>query len=325
MRQYRFLWVCVLTFLVFLGNAAAEEKYPRRTIELVVPYSPGGSNDVAARIYSAKLSQFLKTPITIVNRGGGSGIQGSIYAARAKKDGYTLLAGGQGTVVVMPLISTEATYDPLKELTPLGYFGSVPSVFAVRSDSPFKTFGDLVEYARKNPGKLKNAAGGLATSSQFNLDILCARNKLDITSIPFKGGGEATVALLGGHVDMTSSGVLTLGPQIKAGQLRPLAITSQKRFPAFPDIPTTKELGYPDLNFVLWVGALGPSGLPKPVLNVLLPAVEKAFKDPEVIAKASKAYFMADYKGPTEFRSLLESEISRVRKIVKDANIRDSK
>lgn len=321
---YRFLLLlCGFTVLFFSGTTQAQEKYPHRTIELVVPYSPGGSNDVAARIYTAKLSQLLKVPITVVNRGGGGGVQGSIYAAHAKKDGYTLLAGGQGTVVVAPLISTEATYDPLKDLTPLGYFGSVPSVFAVRNDAPFKSFGDLVEYARKNPGKLMNAAGGMATSSQFNLDILCAKNNLNITSVPFKGGGEATVALLGGHVDMTSSGVLTLGPQIRAGQLRALAITSKKRFPAFPDIPTTTELGYPDLNFVLWVGALAPSGLPQSVLNVLLPAVEKAFKDREVIDKASKAYFMADYKGPAAFRSLLESEISRVGKIVKDANLRD--
>jgi len=314
--------VCGLTSLVFLVSAQAQEKYPNRAIELVIPYSPGGSHDLAARTYSDKLGQVLKVPITAVNRAGGAGVQGAIYVARAKKDGYTLFAGGQGPVVVGPLISVEATYDPLKDLFPLGYFGSTPSVFVVRTDSPIKSFGELVEYARKNPEKLTNAAGGLTTSSQFNLEILCARNNLKITTIPFKGGGEATVALLGGHVDMTSSGVLTLGPQIKVGKFRALAITSKKRFPDFPDIPTTAELGYPYLNFVLWVGVFAPAGLPQPILDVLVPTVAKVLKDPEVADRASAINLMVDYMGPEEFRKFLESEIRIVEKIVQDAGLK---
>jgi len=322
MKGWRILWlICGLVLLAFWGGAQGQEKYPSRLIELVVPMAPGGSADVFARLYSDDLARMLMVPITVVNRAGGSGIQGSTYVAKAKKDGYTILQASTGHLVIMPLITGEAKYDALKDFVPLAHAYSVPTVFVVKSDSPFKTLQELVEYARKNPGKLKNGAGGLGTISDFNLMVLCSRNKIKITTIPFKSGGESTPALLGGHVDMSTNTIITLAPQIKAGKLRGLAITSKTRNPEFPDIPTTAEAGYPYVNIGLWAGLFAPAGVPQQVLDVLVPSLEKVFKNPDVVDRATKAGFIMDYKNPEEFRKLMESDIPVVEKSTRDLGL----
>jgi len=288
---------------------------------LVTPYAPGGSGDIGARIYSDEMAKILNVPITVVNRPGGSGVHGTIYVIKAKKDGYILLNGGSGAMVFVPIISKEATFDPLRDLVPLAHFSSVPSVFDVRSDSPFKTLNELIDYARKNPDKLKNATGGPSNPSYFNFKILCVKNNIKIPTVPFDSGGEALPALLGGHVDMSCQTITTEAPHIKAGKVRGLAITSKKRHPDFPNIPTTAELGYPYVNFQVWFGVFAATGVPQPVLNVLIPALERVFKNPEVIDKANRVNMPIEYMGPEEFRKFFESEINIVRKIAQDANL----
>lgn len=316
------LVLAVCAVCVFSGNGLAEEKYPSRTIELVAPTNPGGSSDVAARVYSDDLSRVLKVPVNVTNRAGNSGVTGTVHVINAKKDGYTLLAAASSALIIAPAIDKEISLDPLNDLAPIGLFVDIPSIFAVRSDSPFKTLNELIEYGRKNPGKLKNAAGGVGTESYFNLELLCAKSKIKIVSVPFHGGGEAMPALLGGHVDMSSNTLSVLGPQIKAGKIRGLAITSKKRHPDFPNIPTTAELGYPDVSFVAWFGLFTPSGMPKPIMDVLIPAAEKVFKNPEVVQRAARAGLTANYKGPEELRKLLEAQIPIVKKVAQDANLK---
>ncbi len=318
--------ICLVWGIVcvpYLGGAlAAPGNYPARPIELVVPFSPGGNADVIARIYSEELARSLKGKIVVVNRGGGSGIQGTTYVIKSKKDGYTLLAAPGTPLTIMPAISNEVTYDPLKDLIPLGQIASVPSLFAVKNDSPFKTLNELVEYARKNPEKLRNSAAGLGAESQFNLEILCAHNKIKITTIPYKSGGEALPALLGGHGDMASLSLSTLGPQIQAGRIRALAITSAKRHPNFPDIPTTAELGYPYVNMNIWTGIFAPAGVPEAILKILRPAVEKTFNHPSVTSRAAKANFALEYKGPKEFRKFIEEQMQVADKVARDTNMK---
>jgi tripartite-type tricarboxylate transporter receptor subunit TctC len=322
MKALRMIWlICGIICLVYSGGTQAQEKYPSRPIELVVPMAPGGNADVIARIYSEELARILKVPVNVVNRGGGAAIQGTTYVVNAKKDGYTLLAAPGTPITIMPTISSEVTYDPLKDLIPLGQIASIPSLFAVRTDSPFKTLDELIEYARKNPGKLKNCAAGLGAESQFNLEILCAHNKLKITTIPYKSGGEAMPALLGGHVDMASLSLSTLGSQIAAGKLRGLAITSKARHPNFPNVPTTAEAGHPYVNLRIWTGAFAPAGVPQSVLDVLIPAIEKTFKHPDVVDRAKKGNFTMEFRGPDEFRKFIESDIKTVQQVAKDANM----
>lgn len=322
MKRYRFfLLVCGFIFLVFIGDVHAQEKYPNRPIELVVPFSPGGSGDIPARIYAQKLSENLKVPVVVVNRTAGGGIQGTNYVARAKKDGYTLLAM-TSAVWYEPIVTKEATWDASKDFFPLGCLGYIPHVYTVQFNSPFKSLAELVEYARRNPGKLKASyGGGRGAPGYLNFQLLLAKNNIKIPVIPYLGGADATLALLGGHVDMTFSGTLSQGPQIKAGKFRALAITSKKRDPHFPDVPTTAELGYPYMNLRLLSVAFAQGGTPQSVLKVLIPAFEKTFKDPEVIARATAAYLVVDYMGPEELRKLIVSEGDIVRKVVKETNI----
>ncbi|MFB3886901.1 MAG: Bug family tripartite tricarboxylate transporter substrate binding protein [Thermodesulfobacteriota bacterium] len=322
MKRCGIFWLaCGLVLLTSSVGVQAQEKYPNRAIELVVPVAPGGSVDTATRIYSDDLARALKVPVTVVNRAGGTGIIGAAYVAAAKKDGYTLLQGSSNSIITMPVISKEATYDPVKDFAPIGYFVSVPSMFCVRVDSPFKTLAELLDYARKNPGKLKNGAAGVLSESQFNMEILLSYNKIVIKTVPYKGGGEALPALLGGHVDLATISLTTLGPQVKAGKLRALAVTSKVRHPDFPDIPTTTELGYPYADFNVWNGLFAPAGVPQSVLDVLVPTVEKIFKSPEVVNRAKQAGFTVEYMNPDELRKFVESKMEVTRKIAKEANL----
>jgi len=321
MKKRQIFWLALgFTLLVFSGSQA-QEKYPIHPIELVVPFAPGGNADVIARIYSEDLAKVLKVQVNVVNRAGGTGIQGTTYVVKAKKDGYTLLGTTGTPLTVMYTISTEVTYNPSKDLIPIGQIASIPSIFGVRSDSPFKTLDELIEYARKNPGKLKNCAAGLGAESQFNLEILCSYNKIKITTVPYQSGGEALPAILGGHVDIASLSLSTLGPQIKAGKLRGLAISSKARHPDFPNIPTTTELGHPYANLRIWSGIFAPVGVPQSVIDVLVPAVEKVFKHPDVVGRATKAGFTMEYKDPEELRKFIESEIKILEKVAQDAGL----
>jgi len=316
--------VCLISGIIvfaFSGLCLAQDKYPTRPIEMVVPFAPGGSADVAVRAYADDLSKILKVSILIVNRAGGTGIQGVTYVVKGKKDGYTLLGTTGTPLIIMPNISKEVTYDPVKDLIPIGRLGSAPSVFAVRSDSPFKTLKELIEFARQNPGKLKNGAGGVGTESNFNLALLCSKEKINITSVPFQSGGEAVPALLGGHVDMTSNTLASLGAQVKAGKLRGLAIGTKKRHPDFPDVPTVAEVGYPDVNFAVWFGVYAPAGAPKQVVDVLVPAVEKVFQSSEVIQRCAKLGIEHDYMGPAETRKLIETQLVTIEKVAREAGM----
>jgi tripartite-type tricarboxylate transporter receptor subunit TctC len=322
MKGWKIVWLMSgIIFFMFYGSCLAQQKYPSRPIEMVVPFAPGGSADVAARAYTDDLSKALKVSILIVNRAGGTGIQGVTYVVKGKKDGYTLLGTTGTPLIIMPNISREVTYDPLKDLIPIGRLGSAPSVFAVRSDSPFKTLKELIEYARQNPGKLKNGAGGVGTESNFNLAILCSKEKINITSIPFQSGGEAVPALLGGHVDMSSNTLASLGPQVKAGKLRGLAIGSKMRHPDFPDVPTVAEVGHPEANFAVWFAMYAPTGAPQQVVDVLVPAVQKVFESPEVIQRCAKLGIEHDYMGPADTRKLIEMQLRTVERVAKEAGM----
>lgn len=316
-------------FPVFLGLflvgvsawGQAEDKYPNRAIELVVPAGPGGTADLAARCYSDDLAKILKVPINVVNRAGGGTIQGTTFVVNSKKDGYTLLGGTDTPLLIMPVINKEVTYDPIKDVVPIGRFVHASTFVVVKSDSPFHSLEQLIAFARENPGKLKNGASGVGTEAQFNLMVICSKAKIKIVTIPFKSGGEAAAAVLGGHVDLTSSSVASLGKHVKAGKLRALSISSKKRHPDFPDVPTNAELGFPEAGFAVWTGVFAPAGVPKQVIDALVPAVEKAFKNPEVIKRAVNMGMEFEYMGPEELRKNMVSEIKVIKAVAEEAGI----
>ena len=327
MKGWRFFWlIAAIGFLLYPAGVQAEEKFPSRPIELVVPMGPGGATDLSSRCYSDDLSRELKVPVNVVNRAGGTGIQGATYVSKARKDGYTLLASHAAPISTLPIINKKAVpYNPVKDFAPLGQFGYVSSLIVVRSDSPFKTLKDLVEYAKKNPGKLKSGQGGIGTASHFNQLILCAKNDINITSVPFQSGAESVTALLGGHVDMAANTLPAVVAHIKAGKLRGLSITTKKRAPELPDVPTTAESGYPYVNFIGWYGLFAPAGVPQPVLDILAHAFQKVVESPDVARRSEKAGFEVDYKNPQEFREYIAEEIKITAKLAKDAGLIDNK
>ena len=326
MKTHRFV-LGLLSVLMFLGFAhlvSAQEKYPSRSVELTVVMAPGGVADLAARIYNDELSKALKVPVTVVNRAGGGGILGTSYVARARKDGYNILQVNEGPIIVMPVISKEVTYDPLNDLAPLGQFVTMPTLLVVRSDSPFKTLGDLVAFAEKNPGKLRSSSGALWNSSHLALEIFGSAINSKFTAIPYQSGGEAVAALLGGHLDLVTLVPSSLSAHIAAGTIRPLAFLSKVKDPNYANVPTSAELGYRHETFEGWLGVFAPSGTPQPILDVLVPTMEKIFKSPDVVERAAKIGCIVDYKSPQEFRNYIETRIPLMKKIAQEANLGQS-
>ena len=314
------LFIAIL--LSSAGMVQAEERYPARAIELVCPFDAGGGASLSVHAYSEDLAKFLKVPVNVVNRSGSTGVSGTAYVFRSKKDGYTLLGAPDVSLVIMPVISKEAVpYDPLKDFIPLAYLGSNPSVFAVKKDSPFKTLTELIDYARKNPDKLKNATAGVGSESSLNMLRLCNIAKIKIGEIPFKGGADVVTMLLGGHMDIASSSLASLTPQLKAGTIRALAITSKSRTKDLPDVPTTTELGYPEVNLVLWHAVYAPAGVPQQVIDVLIPALEKVLKSPEVVRRGIQAGLEVEYKSPAEIRKLLEANIQTAKEVARASGL----
>ena len=325
--QKRYFWGLVLgvTFFVLCSSIGlAQEKYPRRTVEVVVPYSAGGTTTILARIYCDELTRQFKSPFAVVNRPGGGGIVGASFVARAKPDGYTLLQGMGDTHTLGPITNSDVKYDPLKDFAPLALFATMPVVFAVQSSSPLKTFAELIDYAKKNPGKLRMGTTGIGGEAHLNVAIIGAKEKIDIVNVPFDGGAPYTAAILGGHVDLAAgqlSPQAQVGPHIKAGTLRGLAVTSKSRHPDFPDIPTFAELGYPEANVGNWYALFAPAGVPQPVVDVLATSLQEVFKKPEVMADCRKGGFLVDFRGPAELRKFMESELQVLGKICKDLGL----
>ena len=317
-------FVVMLSASIFLsgaGMASAEEKYPTRSIEMVIPFAPGGATDVGARIMADELSKVLKVPVTPVNKPGASGTTGGAYILTKKSDGYAVFAATGGPVINAPLVLPDVSYNVFKDFIPVAYFASVPNVFVTKGDSPWKSLKDLLDYAKKNPGKVTCGSAGTGTESHINFEILKSLTKLDMIHVPFKSGGDVIPAVLGGHVTMGVNVIAAAGPQIKAGTLKGLGITSSKRLPDYPGVPTNAEQGFPQINVSTWLGYLVTSGTPAPVVNILAAAFEKAIKSPELIQKAEKAGYVVEYKNPQEFRKYLEEQYAVVSKVVKEAGI----
>jgi len=308
-------------FLLANGVASSQEKFPARGIEMVIPFAPGGATDVGSRILADELSRVLKVSITPVNKAGATGTLGAAYVLKSKRDGYTIFAATGGPVINGPLILPDVDYNVFKDFMPVAYFAAIPNVFVAKADSPWKSLRDVVEYARKNPGKVTCGSAGTGTESHFNFEIFKSMTKLDLTHVPFKSGADVIPAVLGGHVSMGVGVIAANGPQIKGGTLKGLGITSAKRLKDYPDIPTTAELGYSQVNVPTWLGYLVASGTPEYVLKVLYSAFEKAIKDPEVISKAEKAGYIVEYKNHEEFRKYLEEQYAIVSKVAKEAGI----
>ncbi|OGP64731.1 MAG: hypothetical protein A2169_01810 [Deltaproteobacteria bacterium RBG_13_47_9] len=303
-------------FLIICGlitgvSTIKAQTFPNRPIQLVVPNVPGSIMDITGRILAEELEKILGVQIIVMNKPGAAMTLGTEAVVRSKKDGYTLSYTGSSATVYARVTNPETVpYNPEKDLEPLGLHLFLPQTIAVQESSPWKTFAELVDYAKKNPGKLRVSTPGQGSTSHFNLEIVQAMTGSQLTHVPFKGGDAVITALLGGHVEVTLDAPSKIIPHANAGKLRMLLIS--KKIPELPNIPSTADLGYKQDLLTAWIALFAPAAIPEEVKKVLVPAVEKAIKNPESKAKIEKmGGYLVDYKSPTELKKIMVEEYER--------------
>lgn len=313
------------TILLITSSLHAQEKYPARAIELVIPWAPGGVADIAGRIFADELSKVLKVPVTPVNKPGASGTIGAAYLAKAKKDGYTLMGTSLSTLILAPLMLEGIPYDTNKDIIPVCKIIDAPSGPFVKSDSPFKTLEDLVDFAKKNPGKVSYGTAGTGSDSHFNIEIFQDAAKIKLKHVPFKGGGELPPAVMGRHVDFASTVVTTLISFQKAGEIRILAITGRNRLASAPEIPTYFDRGYTQNYLSNWIGIFAPAGTPRMVTDELISASTKITKSPDFISRIEKTASVVDYAGSVDFEKQIQREKATATDIVNKLGLSPAK
>lgn len=320
-RNHRILFSVLFLagFFILVAPAAHAQKYPDRPIQLVIPYVAGATGDITARMLADELEKILGGKIIPVNRPGASAVLGTDQVVRSKKDGYTLLYAGASAMIYAPVSNPEIVhYDPFKDVEPLGFHYFFPQTITVRSDAPWKTFPELVDYAKKNPGKLRVSTIGVGSTPHFILEMIMSITGTEFTHVPFEGGETVMTALLGGHVEVTCDGLAKVKPHAEAGKMKVLLITN--KMPAFPEIPTITELGYKESLFATWFALYAPSGIPEEVRKTLVPAIEKAVNLTK--PRIDKMGSLAEYKSPAEMKKMTEEDYKKALVIAKKIGLR---
>jgi tripartite-type tricarboxylate transporter receptor subunit TctC len=296
------------------------QSYPNQAINLVIPLAPGDAADVAGRTMAEELSKLLKVPVVAINRPGGGMTIGTDSVVKAKKDGYTILLTTNAALVSNRILNPEtASYDALKDLTPLGLSTRTPIVIAVRQDALYKSFGELVEFAKKNPGKVRMGTVGPGSAGHLNVEMVNSLTGAGLTMVPFKGGAPGITAILGGHVEGVAYSLGALSSHLKSGALRGVVISNH--FPDHPEIPTLPQLGYRQNLLGVWFGFFAPAGVPAEVTKTLVPAIEKAVKEPAVASKLVSLGILQDYQPPEKLVTEIREEHKIVEEIAKKAGL----
>jgi tripartite-type tricarboxylate transporter receptor subunit TctC len=311
--------VLVAVLLLAIFPVAAQE-WPAKPVKLIVPFPPGGGTDTVARPLAAKLSQILGQQFVIDNRGGAGGTIGAAAAAKAAPDGYTvLLYSVHGAVAASAY--KNLSYDLEKDLVPVTTAAIFPDVLVAANRVPARTLTELVAFARANPGKINCGSAGNGTSRHLSCEMFRLQAGFDATHVPYKGTGPATAALLAGEIDYIFEALGSASSYIRAGSVRPIAVTSAKRSPSFPDIPTAMESGMPGLEITSWYGLWVPAGTSRAIVQKLHAAVVKAFEEPEMKELWFKLGAEPGGATPEEFRELVSRDVSKWAKVVREARI----
>lgn len=303
-----------------MSNAWAQD-YPSRPIKLVVPFPPGGSVDTVARALAPQLQAQLGQPVVIENRAGANSVLGAQAVKRAAPDGYTILLNAS-LQVVNPLIMNATTYDPEKDFKPITYLGALPQLVLVSSASPYTDLQSLLADARKRPGELQWATAAYGAGGHLAAELLKVKAKVDMPMIPYKGGAPALNDLMGMQVAAMIEPMASAYPQVKGGRLRALAVTTPKRLPGLPDLPTVAESGFPGFDMPSWYGVWAPAGTPQDIVDKLNAEIKTAMQSPAVAAKLSTMFFQTVLSSPAEFASFVAKELAMDKELVATAKIK---
>ncbi len=319
-RNLRLVGASVLIVMCSFMPAPAQD-YPTKTIQIINPFPPGAVTDIVARLLAPKMSTLLGQQVVIVNKAGGGGAVGIQAARDSAPDGYTILVTPP-PIVLIPIVNKNSGFA-LKDFAPLTLATSSPNTTVVKADAPWKSLEDVIAEAKKSPGQLTYGSAGPGTTPHFIGELVKLKTKIDMTHVPLGSESAAATAVLGGHVNIAFLTLGTTRSHIEAGTMRALAVASNRRLKDFPNVPTTVEKGFPELNLKIWVGFFAPAKTPPAIVKRLAGTIGEALKDPEVGALIEKAQALVENLGPQEVAKFLaeeERKWSEVAKVAKIAN-----
>ena len=312
----------VAAALAAAAPLGAQEAYPTKPIRWVVPYAAGGLPDTIARVVAQKVSEQLGQQVTIENRGGAGGIPGTEQVARAAPDGYTFLVADVGQVAINPHLYAKLPYDPAKDLTPVGLIGTANLFLVANQAVPVKDFAELVALARAKPGVLNYGSSGVGSIHHLSMESLKAALGLNIVHIPYKGTGQSIPALVAGDVALAYSAMPSIAAHVKAGRVKVLAVSTAKRSPTAPDVPTVAELGVPGYDFAPEIGLLAPAGTPPAIVNRMSQEVARALKSPDVAQRFAQLDIVPIGNQPAEYAAQIRAANDKYAQAVKVSGAR---
>ena len=307
-----------------LPVSLAAQQYPERPVTVVVPFTPGGSSDITARTVSAKLQESLGQTFVIDNKPGANGSLGGKFVAAAKPDGYTLFVGSIGVFAINPVLYKDLGYDPRKDYDLLSVAVRTPNALVTRANFPANNVAEFVDYLKKNPGKVSFASSGTGSSDHLTAALFWQKTGTSGIHVPYKGGSAAHLDLIAGNADVSFQNLGSITSHVKAGKMKLLAVTAEKRDPAVPDVPTLAEAGVPGIAVYSWQAFVAPKGLPANVKARLQPALVAAIRHPDVVKKFNEQGFEVVGNSPEEFTRFLNDEIARWKQVVDAGGIRQS-
>ena len=311
----------VCAFAVACSTACVQaQAFPSGPISILVPLAPGDAADISARAMAEEISRLLNTPVLVVNRPGGGGTIGANSVVQSAKNGQTILFAQNSALTFRPVLDPQSVpYDALRDLVPLGITSRTPSVLVVRSDAPYKTFAELIEYARKKPGQVRIGHPGPGSVGDFCVQLISSLTSAELLPVPYTGAGPSIVALRGEHIEGIVSSLGALSPHIKAGTFR--GLVSSNRVPEFANIPTMRDLGYKDELFGIWFSFLAPAGIPEEARKVLVGVIEQAAKEPAITARLAPLSILQSYSGPEQTAAEMREELRRVSAMARRAGL----
>jgi len=307
--------------LVVLAGAAGAQTWPAHPVTIVVPFPPGGGTDTGTRILAEQLARKWGQPVLVDNKGGAAGMIGADAVAKARPDGYTLLMGNIGTQAINPSLYAKMNYDPDKAFAPVGLVAELPLAMMVNPAVPAKNVREFVALAKAQPGKLSYSSSGAGGGPHLAAEMFKDATGSFILHVPYRGGGPAIADLLAGHVQLSFMTVLEASGQIKAGKLRALAVTSDKRVSALPEVPTLAESGLPGFNSISWIGLLAPAGTPKALVEKISADLREVVGHDEVKDKLVQLGAVPAPGTPAQFATLIDNDRKRYARIIHEHKI----
>ena len=301
---------------------AQTERYPDRPIKLIVGYAPGGGTDIVARLLAVKVGEDLGQPMVVENRAGASGIVAAGQVAKAKPDGYTLMMGVVSLNTILPNLQPSLPFDPVKDFAPVTLTGSVPHIIVVHPSLPVHSVKELIAYAKANPGVLNFPSAGNGTTPHIAGELFKHMASVNLVHVPYKSSGQSLPDLISGRVTVGFDTYPAAAPLVRAGQVRAIAVTSDKRLAEFPDLPTVEESGLAGYRFATWYGVFAPAGTPAAIVNKLHAAFNDAMQSPSIQQRLVEMGVDGTVtRSPEEFAALVKADLARFAKLVKETGI----